>query len=223
MKKSFLIISVLFITLIDCQSDDNNGLDYPYYEFTEAENNFIINHNYQNGIILKYKNQDNQTIQFKVVEIIEEKANQYSSGTFSGGGGILEAYFDRKIIRLEIIENGTNYSCCDQINYVFSKRENVFKFGFKFPLWNKPSSIFIDEVQNPIDIQISSQNNYEYEVFELNNITYDKVIKFQSDLNDEYNSSTNLEIFVNEVFYDLNFGIIQFKDINGKLWKLTEE
>lgn len=222
MRKTLSIV-VLFIIFMNCQNNDDDGLDYPYYEFSEADNNLIINHNYENETILTYKNQDGQTLHFKVVEVLEGKNNQYSIGTFSGGGGSLEAYFDRKIIRLEIVENEINYLCCDQINYIFSKRENVFKFGFKFPLWNKFSSTFIDEVQNPIDIQINNQNNYDFEVLELNNVIYNRVIKFQSNLTDEYNRSTNLEVFVNEVFYDLNYGIIQFKDVDGMIWKLTDE
>lgn len=223
MKKSFFNILALLMALISCQGDYDNGIDYPYYKFSETDKNSIINYDYEVGTVLTYKNQVNDILRFKVVEIKEGKTNQYSRGSFSGGGGYLEAYFERKIIRLEIIENGSGYTCCDQINYIFSKRENTFKFGFKFPLWNVPSSIIVDESQNPIDIQISSQNNFQYEVLEINNIVYDNVIKFQSDLTNSYNTSTNLDIFVNEIYYALDFGIIQFKDTNDMLWKLTDE
>ena len=56
-----------------------------------------------------------------------------TSGTFSGGGGILESYYDGKIIRFEIIENQANFTE-EQVIYVFSKSKNVFKNGVKFPI-----------------------------------------------------------------------------------------
>lgn len=223
MKNVFVTILTV-LALVSCQTDESTEQEYPYYQFGETEQKFIINHEYKEGDILVYKNEDNESLHFEVVEVTERKARQFSEGTFSGGGGHMQAYFDSKIIRLEIIENGTNYSCCDQINYVFSKREDVFRVGLKFPLWNQSSASFIDEIQNPIDITIDYKYGYTYQNLTLNGVNYDSVLKFESETpNRLYNDSTNIDILVNEIFYDLGFGIVQFKDTDGKLWSLTNE
>lgn len=223
MKNIFVTILAV-LTLVSCQTDDSTERDYPYYQFEETDQKFIISHDYKEGDILVYKNEDNESLHLEVVEVTVRKAREVSQGTFSGGGGHTLAYFDSKIIRLEIIENGMNYSCCDQINYVFSKRGDTFRMGFKFPLWNQSSSSFIDEVQNPVDVTINHQYGHTYQNINLDGVNYDEVLIFQSETPDRlYNDSTNTDILVNEIFYDLDFGIIQFKDIDGKLWSLTNE
>lgn len=221
--KNFLTIIILVLTITSCERNEESTLDYPYYQFSESEKNLLVNNNYEIGDILTYRNQNNETLNFRVIESEEKKANQYSPSTFSGGGGNLEAYYDMLILRLEIIENGTNYSCCDQINYIFSKSNNLFKFGFKFPLWNKHSSTIIDDSHFPIDVQLSNLNLNQLETLEIENTIYNRVILLQSESTEEINDSTNLEIFVNEVFYDIDFGIVQFNDLNGMVWKLIDE
>ena len=213
----FLIVLLL---LMSCTKDEDSGIDYPYYKFSETEQSYLISNNYQIGNVLTYKNQNNETLNLKVIESDELKSSQYSPGTFSTTGNELESYFDRKIIRLEIVENGINYSCCDQINYVFSKSNNEFKFGLKFPLWNKQSSTIIDAIQYPIDIQINNLSVSPLEPLEIENTTYNRVLLLESESIEELNASTNLEIFVNQIYYDIDFGIVQFNDLNGMEWKL---
>lgn len=223
MKNIFVAILAV-LALVSCQVNESTEQDHPYYQFEESEQEFIISHDYKEGDILVYKNEDNESLHLEVVEVTVRKERVVSQGTFSGGGGHTLSYFDSKIIRLEIIENGESHFCCDQINYVFSKRENIFRMGFKFPLWNQSSTSFIDELQNPIDILINHEYDHTYQNINLDETNYGKVLLFQSEsLNNPHNTSTNIDILAHKIFYDLNFGVIQFEDTDGKLWSLTNE
>ena len=211
------ILLCLLLLFYACGKEDT---ETNYYRFTEEDRNYIISHNYQKGDVLTYKNQHNQMLQLRVIETKTTKAKQYSKGTFSGGGGLFEAYYDRKIIRLEIINNEADNAEKDYVVYVFSKRENILWTGIKFPLWNKFSAAFIDQINTPIDITLSDGLSHK-ETIKLNNKVFKKVVQFDSNLNDAYNNSSNIGIYVNQIFYDLEFGIIQFVDIDGKTWKLV--
>jgi hypothetical protein len=224
MKKVIVLILTVF-TVVSCSTDDNeNESNHPYYQFSASDRDLMIDYDYKEGDVLTYKNQDNELLQFRVVEVIERKAREYSRGTFSGGGGILLSYYDSKIIKLEINQVGEDDLCCDQVNFIFSKNDDTLRFGIHFSLWNKSTSTFIDSSERG-SVHISVNNPYErlYQTMTINGITYDKVMHFESDTDDPYNYYSDLSIYANEVFYDLNFGIVQFKDVEGKLWSLTNE
>lgn len=217
MRTTTHILLCLLLLFYACGKEDT---ETNYYRFTEEDRNYIISHNYQNGDVLTYKNQHNQSLQLRVVESKTTKAKQTSKGTFSGGGGLFEAYYDRKIIRLEMVNNEADNDETDEVIYVFSKRENTFTAGIRFPLWNKFSAAFVDQINTAVDLVFNVELNHKQETINLNNKTFKKVVQFDSNLNDAYNDSSNIEIYVNQIFYDLEFGIIQFVDIDGKTWKL---
>jgi hypothetical protein len=224
MSKKIILKLLILITIVSCSSDDGEFTsNLPYYQFAESDRELMIDYAYAEGDILKYTNQDNETIELRVTEIVERKANEYSRGTFSGGGGILQSHYDTKIITLEIYQEGSEV-CDGRVNYIFSKSGNKLKIGFHFSLWNKSPSTFIDSVERG-SVHGFVRNPFLrlYQEMEINGIMYGKVMHFKSNSENPYNYYSDSEIFVNEAHYDLNFGIVQFLDINDKLWVLVTE
>ncbi|MBQ0769749.1 MAG: hypothetical protein KBT58_10685 [Bizionia sp.] len=203
-----------------CNVDDDDDAK-THYQFNSENNDLIINYNYQIGQTITYQNQDGEQIHFKVILNETKKQGDYVAGTFSGGSGGLSHYYDSKIIRFEIIEN-QNYERNGIVNYIFSKNFDKLNNGINFPMWNISNFAFIDEIQNPANIIMSDFNNQTKAQMTINNHTYKKVVEIESGSNDEYLNSSygTISKNVNKVFYDYDFGIIQFDDINGKEWKL---
>ena len=87
------ILSLIFIILAGCTMD--NYYDrFPYYKFDTSDNTLISKYNYSIGQIITYENQFGDKLHFKIISNETKKFGDYSHGTFSGGGGILESYYD---------------------------------------------------------------------------------------------------------------------------------
>lgn len=218
----FSILVVTTVSLICCNNDDGNGIDYPYYEFDETDTELLINYEYDIGEIITYENQNGEQLNFKVIFNETSKVGEYSLGTFSGGGGLLQSYYDSKIVRLEIIEN-QDYGREGLVNYIFSNSQNLFKIGVNFPLWNISSAAFIDELDNRSNIFPTDLASEPLTQMIVNGHLFERTIAIDSESEDinEISSYGTLISNVNKLYYDYDFGIIQFDDMEGNEWKLN--
>lgn len=219
MKKIAILILVgLYMVSCNTDDDDVNESKLSYYQFSESDRELIIDYDYLEGDVLKYKNQDNETLEFRVTEVVEGKVGEYSRS------GFLESHHDRKMITLEIYEAGATDVCSGRVTYIFSKSSNRLKIGFYFSLWNKSATTLIELSEQTI-VHQTIRHPYErlYQIMTVNGITYDKVMQFESGTAAPYNYYSDLEIYVNEALYDMNFGIVQFKDIEENIWNLSND
>ncbi|HCQ14483.1 hypothetical protein [Flavobacterium sp.] len=226
MKKLVILINIIFFAfcLNSCSIENNNDDNddgVTYHKFVTSDKNNILSYNYVPNQIITYENQFGEKLHFKVISNTTKKYGDYSSGTFSGGGGILESYYDSKIIRLEIVENEANF-IEEQVSYIFSKSENNFKNGIKFPIWNFEQFTFFDEMDRPININLRDFNNSTKIEMDINGHLFKKVVVINSgsDITKPNAWGALLPNNVNKLYYDFEFGIIQFNDIEGKNWKV---
>ena len=215
-----VFVSLSFLLFWSCSLDLNQeNTDAPYYTFNNQDRSFMINYQYVVGQTIPYVNQSGDTLHFRVLENQTSKNASYSDGSLSGGEGLLENYYDSKIIQLEILENPSTEPYA-LVNYIFSKNNNTLNRGINFPMWNLPLFSFIDEVQNSVNILINQDQ--ETSTLTINGYQFNNVIKLRSNSTNSNNNSRfgPLEQNVNELWYDYDFGIIQFKDINDTLWSI---
>ncbi|MGJ8592423.1 MAG: hypothetical protein ACSHXF_07740 [Aquaticitalea sp.] len=221
-KKLLLFLAIAF--LIGCNKDED-GPREPYYQFSNDEKLVLIKYDYKPDQIITYENQENERIEFKVISNERLISESFSVGTFSGGGGIFENSYDNKIIRIEIIGNSVNTGTSgdySKVNYIFSKNKNTFNNGINFPLWNVTLYSFIDEIQNPVNIFMNDFNNIQKSEMTVNGHLFTKVVTVNSG-SDESKNGYEFGLMtqnINRIFYDYDFGIIQFNDVEGNEWKL---
>lgn len=222
MKHTFKIVltSLSLLLLVSCSlNQEQADANIPYYTFNNQDRSLIINYPYTQGQTIRYVNQNGEVLHFRVLENQTSKNASYSEGSLSGGSGILENYYDGKTIRFEILENPSTEPYA-MANYIFSKNNNVLNTGINFPMWNLPLFSFIDEVQNSVNIFINQDQ--ETTTLTINGHKFNNVIKLISNSTNSNNDSRfgSLSQNVNELWYDYDFGIIQFKDINDTLWSI---
>lgn len=222
MKKINIICTLIFYLfgIISC-TKENSDDGKTYYKFSNIDNSNIINYNYVPNQIIIYENQNGDQLRFKVISNIAKKEGQYSGSSFVGSYSSLDYYYDSKIIRLEIIENQNNYRE-DQIIYNFSKSDNIFKNAINFPIWNISNSTFYDEIDRPFNISLFTYNSVNKIQMTINGHLFNKVVEINSSNNSilQLNYGGLLPKNVNKLFYDYEFGIIEFTDIEGKIWKV---
>ena len=222
MKKfiSTIRFAILLFILNSC-TKENSDDGKTYYKFVENDYQFIINYNYTANQVLIYENQNGEKLHFKVISNIAEKTGQYSGGGgLVGSSSSLDYYYDNKIIRIGIVENQNNFRE-GQVIYNFSKSENIFKNAINFPMINISSSSFFDEIDRPFNVGLNAFNPANKTQKVVNGKTFSRVIEFNSNNPAVLNiTSGALTKNVNKIFYDYDFGIIQFEEINGKIWKV---
>ena len=215
----FLLMLIVSLVVTSC-SPKNDMDDERYFRFKDSDKSLLIKHNYQVDQIITYRNNDGQELNFKVILNETKKSSYFTGGTFSGGS-LFNNYYDNKIIRFEVLEYG-NCGRHSIVNYIFSKNDNTFKNGINVPMWNVSNYTFIDEIQNPTNIMMTNYNEQTKIGMSINNHFFDKVVVIESGSDDNNQNGTYgvINRNINKVFYDYNFGIIQFNDIDGKEWKL---
>ncbi|WP_111708712.1 hypothetical protein [Lutibacter citreus] len=219
-----LILCIGIFIFSGCEIDHNEEID-PYYRFNNEDKTLLIKYNYTPNQIITYENQFNEKLNFRVISNITEKRGSYSNGTFSGGGGILGNYYDSKIVRLEIMENQGNSSSSgdySKVNYVFSKNNNEFVNGLNFPMWNITLFYSINELQDNVNVFLSDFNEIQKTQISINNHLFKEVVVIDSESNESQNNFSFGPLLqnVNKIFYDYEFGIVQFNDIDGNEWKV---
>ena len=224
MKNPIKIVFVSFSFLLfwSCSLDLNQeNTEAPYYTFNNQDRSFMINYQYVAGQTIPYVNQSGDTLHFRVLENQTSKNASYSDGSLSGGEGLLENYYDSKIIQLEILENPSTEPYA-LVNYIFSKNNNTLNTGINFPMWNLPLFSFIDEIQNSVNIFTNQYQGQTTSSVSINGHQFNKVITINTNSNDSGNDDRFGPLLqnVNEILYDYDFGIIQFKDINDTIWRV---
>lgn len=224
MKKYIILIAVIIcgLNFNSCSKEDNINRT-PYYRFDSNDQKNMVSYNYTPNQVIVYENQLGNKMHFRVTANTTKKYGDYSSGTFSGGGGgILESYYDAKIIRLEVVENEANF-IAEQVSYIFSKNENNFKSALKFPIWNVSNSYIMDEGDRPFDIDLRPFNDDQKIEITINGNIFKEVIMVESgsDVAAPNAFGALLPNNINQLYYDFNFGIIQFSDIDGDIWKVV--
>ncbi len=216
--KNITIILIIFVSFYGCIHYDIE-LNETYHKFNNDDENLIINYNYEVDQIITYKNQFNEEIHFKVTQNQRKKrgkweGNWVTSSTFSH-------YYESKIIRLEIVENEANYGD-EVVHYIFSKSYNKFKNGINFPIWNVNYFSFIDEIQEDVNLHLRDYNGITKVEMNINGHLFQKVITLNSgsDLLLSGSLGAMLPNSINKLYYDYEFGVIQFNDIDGKEWKI---
>lgn len=224
MKKNWtIIITAVLVSLfvMGCSTSSSQEDQVPHYRFSSADLAQIIQYPYTPGQQLTYSNANGETLHFRVLSNTTKKRGTYSQGTFSGGGGILQSYYDSKVIRLEIIENQAA-SPYEQVIYIFSKSENQFKNGIRFPIWNFENYSFVDEIDQPFNINLIPYNYSTPTTISINGRSFSTVAINSQNTSPLLNSGGGaLPNSIRKVDYDFSFGIVQFEDINGVLWKVN--
>ena len=220
-----LIIVIGVISINGCYTDNIDDR-YSYYKFNREDEALLIKYNYVVGQIITYENQFGEQLHFKVILNESKKRGYYTRGTFSGGGGYLSNYYDSKIIRIEILENSgyEDISSGDysKVNYIFSKNFDEFKNGVNFPMWNITFFSFINELQDNVNIYTTDYNSSPKNQMNVNGHLFQNIVLIESNSNETNNSSAFGPLLqnVNKIYYDYDFGIVQFDDMDGKQWKL---
>lgn len=228
MKNKISLVLIVFGTFLinSCSRNDEPSSDgLPYYQFTQDEKNKLINEpNVGDEII--YKNQDNDLIKFKIYNSKTGKTT-FTTGNFASSYSSKHFHYDRQEISMWYAE-GYIYSSCEinirkypvgsnyQTQYPIVGTPKFYGY-FEFPLWNGYYGTDIYENSIAIDFDISTTT------MTFNGKTYSKVRKFESNRTQVLNPTVSLPFLpknVNVIYYDYNYGIIGFDDLNGKLWRI---
>ncbi len=219
-----MILAVGLLFLTRCEKDSNEDW-LSYYKFNEDDELLMIKYNYKPNQIITYENQFGEKLHFKVILNERKKREYYYGATFSGGGH-LSNYYDSKIIRIEILEN-TGYDDgasgdYSKVNYIFSKNLDEFKNGINFPMWNIKFFSYINELQDNVNIYTIDYNSSPKTQMNVNGHLFQNIVLIESNSNETNNFSTFGPLIqnVNKIYYDYDFGIVQFIDIEGKEWKV---
>jgi hypothetical protein len=224
-KIKLLILSFGIIILVGCANDDNDDR-HPYYKFNTEDETLLIKYNYVPNQIITYENQFGEQLHFKVILNEREKSEYATRGTLSGGGGYLSNYYDSKIIRIDILENNIGYDTngdYSKVNYIFSKNFDRFTNGINFPMWNITFFSFIDELQNSVNLYTIDYNSSKKNQMNVNGHLFQNIVLIESNSNETKNDFSTFGPLiqnVNKIYYDYDFGIVQFSDTEGKEWKV---
>jgi hypothetical protein len=228
MKNNSLKILVIICAISFYNCSDNNNFDkkedFPYYQFTQDDrNNLIQNSNIGSEIV--YKNQDNELIKFKIKKSTIEKTSDVTNSYF--GGGKVNFYYDNQKIIFEPQNNYTNEDYeinfqkypidSDYTKYPVVIGNPKFFGSISFPLWNGYYQIYENSNSILINFNIPTTS------MTFNGKTYSKVRIFDSNKTVVLNPTIQLPYHprnVNIIYYDYNYGIIGFDDLNGKLWRV---
>ena len=151
----------------------------------------------------------------------------FITGSFAGSYTTQHFHYDRQEISMWYVEGRANSSC--EINIlkypVGSNYQTQYPvigtptfYGyFTFPLWNgyDGTTVYRNTIAVNFDIPTTTMT--------FNGKTYKKVRIFESNRTEVLEPTNTLPFYpknVNVIYYDYNFGIIGFDDLNGKLWRI---
>jgi len=215
-----LLLALGFLSLMGCYSDDDEDR-HSYYQFNEADKALLIKYDYTVDRIITYENQFEEQVHLKVLVNEIKKQPYYTRGTFSGGGGDLSHYYDNQIIRFEVVEN-PSAEIYGSVNYIFSKNFDRLENGINFPMWNVLESYFLDEIENAMNIVTTGYNTVEKIQLNSNGHVFKNVVMLTSDSDESLENGTFGVVpnDINLIYYDYDFGVVQFNGVDGKIWKV---
>lgn len=215
MKNLSALFFLIIISLFSCSNDEDNTV--AYYQFTNNDLDKLLN--YQLNQEFVYKNENGEERVFKVSYYNQGKArlllhNNYQNPTYTDS----LYYFD--YLDIWMSENDTNhnflYSFRRYPNDSSLARENIYNEYpshltssiNSFPYWNANASI--DSHIITIDFTIDMIE------MSINEVVYDKVLIFNSGNPNIFDEVLNINI----IYYDVEFGIIGFDDLDGNHWRI---
>ncbi len=224
--KNIILYSLVLIQffLTNCSKNEPRGDGLPYYEFTQEERNkLIIKPKIGDEII--YRNQNDEIIKFKVYTSERGKTTE-QRGTFVSDYVNKYFHYDHQQISMRYLERYEYTDCKITIRkYPVDSNYSIqppvigtpkFYGYFEFPLWNGyygtnkfDNTIFI-YFDNPITMSFNGK-------------TFTKVLIFESNKTEILDAGNELPLYtknVNKIYYDYNYGIIGFDDLNGKMWRI---
>lgn len=230
---TFSIIIFQLVLISGCSEDDVKercNFTNPTYSFTEEQEEKSISYNYFEGQIIQYRNNNNVILNFEVTEVDNCARGYYpisGPGFFlsSGNNRKPQHTFDSQVIKMTLLEHDTNsHTYREQMHYYVNKSHSSFKQSLNFPLWNVSINGFgLSGSQNPANLFLRENEFTEVGMFQVNNMHFNKVVKFDSGSNQVRNSSSttsNLLHNINVIYYDQNFGVIRFDEIDGTIWEV---
>ncbi|WCO01110.1 hypothetical protein [Psychroserpens ponticola] len=224
MKKIALVLIGIMALGCSTNSESKNPFEnLTYYKFTNDDNsNLLLNFNLDNSII--YKNQDGETIVFEVKDYLKNKST-YSKGSFLSNSSIEYYRFDQQQLILSLVD--LPY-LSNQIEvkherhplnfnpniYPHKKKASSFNSYIEFPFWN--GYLGDDEY----DITIILDYNIQVTSMSFNNTTYNNVRIIESGNTETINPQLDYPRNVHILYYDTEYGVIGFNDLEGNHWRL---
>jgi hypothetical protein len=203
-----LFLSSIAVILVACTKDDKpQGLNKPYYQFTQDDKEKLLT-NFELNKEFTYKNQKDERIKFKVLESSIAKDAKLVLG-LSGSSPVF--YFDKQNIELSSIGESFAFSYTLErypVGYTLQIPNPIagtpqFRGYLEFPFWNGSDSTIIIDYNSPVKSMV------------VNGINYSKIIEMKSST-----STSKYPKNVHLILYDINSGVIGYDDIDGNKWRL---
>jgi len=209
MKNVVALISAFLV--LGCSADDSgengatiHGLDY--YRFTSADSENLLNSSLNKGKTISFINQSGETISYKVKSKFKYRASDVT-GSFSGGG-VTNFYFDVQSVTMEAVGFGQQNNTGIAL-YVYKTSATAVWAEFNFDRWND-GGYWGNE-------RFILSNAYT-QPMTFNGTTYPKVMAIDSGTDDAFEGN-GFPMNVSKVYYDINFGIVGFDDVDGNQWR----
>ena len=215
MKKAFVII--VSIIIFGCSSDETPVDNLPYFQFTEEDNQKLINPG-EVGDILIFKNQDNAELKFEITKKIREK-QLHNRGYFVVGSKKF-FYYDEQRIEMQ----STLFTIDPPLFISLKRWPAEFNDGFDGnPEILSENSEFTATIGlNPFDNGISRayiDYSEPMENLDINGMTYIGVRKIEIEPNEYPNPNWQLPT-LRYIYFDQNKGLIGFDDVDSNEWRL---
>lgn len=215
MKKVFVII--ISIIIFGCSNDETPVDNLPYFQFTEEDNQKLINPG-EVGDILLFKNQDNAELKFEITKIFLKKQ-------LHADGGMLYTstkyfYFDEQRVEMQ-----STLFTTDTPLFISLKRWPV-----RFEVGDNGHPEILSEISEfTAAIELSPFNNGIYTAFidysepmenlVISGMTYTGVRKIEIEPNEYPNPNWQLPT-LRYIYFDQNKGLIGFDDVDNNKWRL---
>ncbi len=214
MKKTLLMLATVVVSACSIGDEDGNNDYYdknlPYYKFVNVDADYLIDSSLKKGKTITFKNQDGETLKYKVNNNYSQRSND-ASGTFSGGSGLITHYYDVQRVHLEAIDFPYDYAT---MSFEIRKNaSNELHCGFYFHLYNgynTNGSIY----QEHFNLKQSSTTSLT-----IGSKIFDKVIVLDSNSDVPYDNVYPRN--VSRVYYQPRKGVIGFDDLDNKQWRIV--
>lgn len=200
-----------FALVLGCASDDSSaespmipGLDY--YKFTSEDKGKLLNSSLDKGKVIRFRNQSGDELQYKVISKRKERSDD-NHGTFSGGG-IPSYYYDKQSISLASLDfPDSENSGLSMI--VYKPSSSGLMADVYFDRWNEGGYWAKENF---------ALSNVSVQSVSFNGKTYSKTVIVNSQTAST-GSGDGFPLNANKMYYDFNYGLIGFDDLDGNLWR----
>jgi hypothetical protein len=211
LMKSRLYILVVLTVLFSCSTEEpSEGVSFVLdFNFDSEEKPLIISHDYQVGDILVFNGSDGSKIEIEVVDVVSG-SNEYGGGA---GWYTIQPY-ETDQLRISFEGTDSRYEQPFEMMYDFKFTQfGTFHMGLDFPYWNGRENWYNGS------FNIRPLLSGERIEVELNNRSFGNVYTLSSgETRFEQWHQGHVPWSVNHALWDIDFGIIQFSDVNGIIY-----